>query len=133
MKKSLKHCLPWMLLGSLLLAGSMMTPSLAASEAGFSPEQKATSCLVSELDAPPKLVEHADPELPQALAGKKGLVRVGILIDTDGKVEDLRVLKASHDDFVEPTLEAIRGWVYTTARQEGEPVKARFAVTMRFK
>jgi TonB family protein len=65
--------------------------------------------------------------------GISGVVRFKCTIAPDGRPAGIRVLFASHPDFVAPAVEAISRWVYTPAMQGDLPVASEIAGALTFK
>lgn len=54
-------------------------------------------------------------------------------IDVRGRVEDIRVVSTSHEQFVEPALEAVRAWEFRPATQNGKPIEVAANICLRFR
>lgn len=54
------------------------------------------------------------------------------VINTEGKVEDAKVLDVQASDFVEAALFAIKQWEFEPATLEGEPVAVYYNVLVNF-
>lgn len=65
-------------------------------------------------------------EFPDSLRGRglRGIVTFACLVGPDGRPVELRVLRASHVDFVLPTLAAYQRWQFNPAKQGDLPVRA---------
>jgi hypothetical protein len=74
----------------------------------------------------PKKIKHVDPEFP---AGSRGGVIAELLIDKQGKVADVRVLRGEVN-LVEPFERAVRQWVYEPVLLNGRPVSALMPVSL---
>ena len=87
------------------------------------------------LEAPPKPVKQVKPDYPD-LARKaqiEGVVLVQVVIGTDGKVEQAKVVQARPEGFFEKAaLAAARQWEFTPAKQRDKPVKVRYQIPLRF-
>ena len=72
---------------------------------------------------PPKQTRNARPRYsPEALAARvQGTVRLEILIGTDGKVKDARILASASPLFDESAVDAVRRWEFTPALVNGVP------------
>jgi protein TonB len=64
-------------------------------------------------------------------AGVEGKVVVECVIDADGHVTDLRVI-SGHPLLADAAKEAVRLWVYTPTRLNGEPIRVILTVTVKF-
>jgi TonB family protein len=68
---------------------------------------------------------HPAPVLPPELRGFQGSVRVRVKVDTEGRVEDVEIVRSSGDREVDrAALRAVRRWEYASAIHEGRPVTA---------
>jgi len=72
---------------------------------------------------PPKPTRSATPRYTREAMDAKvqGLVTVEILIGTDGKVKDARVLQTASPLLNQPAIEAARRWEFTPTIVNGEP------------
>jgi protein TonB len=85
-----------------------------------------------ELRPPDKLV-HVDPVYPAiaTAARVEGIVILEAVIDRDGNVDELRVLR-SIPLLDEAAIEAVRCWKYEPTFIAGKPVPIQMTVTVRF-
>lgn len=81
----------------------------------------------------PSRVHHATPVYPPIArqAGVQGLVILQAVIDTDGRVTDVRVLR-SLPLLDQAAIDAVRQWRYTPTLLNGVPVPVSMTVTVRF-
>lgn len=81
----------------------------------------------------PALVERVEPVYPPAAAamGLEGRVILEAIVDEDGRVVDLKVLR-SGGVFDRPALEAVRYWRYSPVLLNGRPVKFILTVVVSF-
>jgi len=69
---------------------------------------------------------------PLALDARiSGVVRFGVVIAKDGKVQNLQVL-SGHPLLVPSALEAVKQWVYRPTLLNGEPVEVETTVEVNF-
>lgn len=89
---------------------------------------------VSDLDRVPRVIRRGRLEYPFELrrSGIQGTVRLLVVIDTDGRVRVQEVLEATNRAFVRPAIEAAENSVYETPTRNGEPVRTRFVLPIRF-
>jgi TonB family protein len=80
---------------------------------------------------PPILVHRLDPTPPRSFSGTN-VVTISVVVGSDGKPNDLRVISAPNRDYDEATLEAVQHWRYTPATCDGEPMEARINVETEF-
>ena len=85
-----------------------------------------------DVKPPSKLVDAKPvyPELAKA-ARVQGVVICEILVGTDGKVEDVRVLR-SIPLLDQAALDAVRQWEFQPTLQNGNPIPVVFVVTVNF-
>ena len=81
----------------------------------------------------PRRIRGAAPVYPDLArrAHVEGKVVLECVIDTDGRVTDLRVV-SGHPMLAQAALEAVRGWVYIPTRLNGQPVRVILTVTVKF-
>jgi protein TonB len=85
-----------------------------------------------DIRPPQKIRDVAAVYPPIAQAARvQGVVIVEATIGTDGRVKDAHVLR-SVPLLDEAALAAVRQWVYTPTRLNGEPVSVIMTVTVRF-
>lgn len=70
-------------------------------------------------------------ELRQQLTN--GDAEVECLIGVDGKIHEAKVSSASHPEFGEAALEAIRQWEFKAGESEGKPVPMRVKIPIAFR
>ncbi|MGH9336042.1 MAG: TonB family protein, partial [Vicinamibacteria bacterium] len=62
----------------------------------------------------------------------EGVVELGFLIDENGDVQDLQILKSGGDVFDDAVLETVKSWRYEPATKHGVRVKMRWVQRFRF-
>ncbi|PYT09492.1 MAG: hypothetical protein DMF49_01990 [Acidobacteria bacterium] len=74
-----------------------------------------------------------EPEYPEMArkARVEGKVIIEAVIDTDGNVVDVKVLR-SIPLLDKAAIEAVKRWKYRPAMQHGRPVKVYFTVVVEF-
>jgi TonB family protein len=82
----------------------------------------------------PERVYSPDPVYPEEarLARVQGVVILQTIIDTLGKVADVRVLKGLPSGLTEAAVEAVSAWKFNPATLEGKPVAVYYMVTITF-
>ena len=63
---------------------------------------------------------------------RQGIVILQTVIDTDGKVQDVKVLKDLGFGLTEAAVEAVRQWTFEPALLNGKPVAVYFNLTINF-
>ena len=82
---------------------------------------------------PPNLVTKTVPDYPEEARrhSVQGKVILEAIIDIEGKVENVRVLK-SIPELDQAAIDAVKQWKYEPARKDGVPVKVFFTVVVDF-
>ncbi len=125
------------------LLGLLLAPSLAfaqgepapALQAG--PPPKSSKTIVGNVDDRPAALvtaNQAAPFYPKQLrdAGIKGEVVVEVTVDRYNNVSEPRVIKSDRAELDLLALEAVLGWEYEAAIVNGQMVKSRLPVTVKF-
>jgi TonB family protein len=88
-----------------------------------------------KVDVKPKINKKVEPVYPKSARreGIKGKVFVKILVDTNGNVDTVVVLKSSNPIFEKPAIEAAKKWKFTPAYLKGKRVKVWVAIPFIFK
>ena len=83
----------------------------------------------------PVLLVKRDPEYsPEARAAKyQGTVVLYVTIGTDGLVRNIKVLKSLGLGLDEKAIEAVQGWRFKPAQQDGNPIEFNSAIEMNFR
>lgn len=81
----------------------------------------------------PRRIGGAVPVYPELArrAHVQGKVMLECVIDTDGRVTDLRVV-SGHPLLTGAALDAVRGWTYTPTTLNGRPIRVILNVTVTF-
>jgi protein TonB len=87
------------------------------------------------VDAMPKLLSRAEPVYPrEALRqGTEGKVYVQVLVERDGSVADVIVLKSDADVLNQAALDAARKFKFAPAMKDKSPVAAKVVIPFQFK
>ncbi len=91
--------------------------------------------LVGATIRPPRLVWQVPPVYPPAARamGMSGRVVLRVIVDEQGRVEDVEVVSATSPLFIEPAVEAVRRWRYSRpVDMAGQSVACSMAVTVTF-
>lgn len=82
---------------------------------------------------PPERIRNVAPVYPPIAqaARAQGTVIIEAVIGVDGRVQDARVLRSA-PLLDEAALAAVRQWLYTPTRLNGQPVSVVMTVTVRF-
>ena len=114
-----------------LLGVLALTVSVHAST--FTEEEVTNSFGPKEVDTLPEPTKQVAPKLPPDLKGKRGLVRVAMLVDAKGEVVAPRIAQSSSPEFEEASIKAVKAWRFKPATKDGQPVTTRLSVPFRFK
>ena len=82
-----------------------------------------------------ELVKQPKPVYPETLskAIAQGNVVLIARIDKNGAVQDAKAVWSTHEQFVEPTLTAVRGWTFKPATKDGKPVEIAANIVFPFR
>jgi periplasmic protein TonB len=118
----------WALTASLMVGCASGTPA-------YVPELVDPIELSStDVVTPPEPVERRAPIYPQRLrdAGIEGVVVVRAIVNRDGALETMEVVRSDHHELTRSVLEALRGWRFRPATVNGEPVAVYYTLTQSF-
>lgn len=89
---------------------------------------------IADLDQKPRPVFQTPPNYPFELRKRKveGSVYVLFVVDEDGKVVNPKVEKTSNPGFDAPALEAVRQWKFEPGVRNGQKVRFKMRVPVRF-
>lgn len=95
--------------------------------------QEAPVRIEGELQEPRK-IKHVDPKYPQDAdrAGLAGKVVLDCVIDTKGRVQDVRVRRGV-PPLTDAAVKAVRKWRYEPSLRDGHPIPVTISVTVNFK
>jgi protein TonB len=84
--------------------------------------------------APPVKVFSPQPGYTEEArqARVQGIVILQAIIDAEGNVTDVRVLKGLPEGLAESAVETVRNWRFKPATLEGKPVPVYFNFTINF-
>ncbi len=86
----------------------------------------------TKFDKPPVPTKTPPPEYPSALKGVNGMVALVVIIDEKGSVVNATVTKSSDPAFENPSIDAIKRWKFKPAEKDGQAVKAKVTIPVRF-
>jgi TonB family protein len=104
------------------------------SETSSVPPAEVIMSLAESPRAPAVKVSVADPDYPDSLVSRHlpGVVIVDFTVSPEGKATNLRVLGATHADFVQPALAAVVRSTFRPASQGDLPVASPMEAEMEF-
>ncbi|MGZ4839727.1 MAG: TonB family protein [Terriglobales bacterium] len=79
---------------------------------------------------PGRLLRKVEPVFPPAARGVSGSVVLSALVNKDGRVANVRVVRGP-EELGAPAAEAVRQWVYEPYRLGGVPVAAESMITIK--
>lgn len=90
---------------------------------------------VQDLDELPRPIRQVKMEPPNRFRQERisGLVKLEIMIDEEGRTTVRKIIESSHPDLEQPAREALRQWVWSPPKKNGEPVKARYVLPIGFR
>jgi TonB family protein len=95
----------------------------------------AVSVFAAGPTTPAEVQKYQEAVYPEALL--KGQQQGNVLligrIDREGNVQNLRMISASSQGFVEPALAAVRAWRFKPATRDGKPIDIAANVGVRFR
>jgi protein TonB len=82
----------------------------------------------------PKLIHKVVPFYPETArrARIQGAVILEVIIDYQGGVRDVKVLRGLPEGLTESAIEAVKQWRYEPSTMDGQPVEVLFILTVRF-
>lgn len=83
----------------------------------------------------PLVIKQVNPIYPEEAKKQKiqGTVVLDAVLDTEGKVLDVRIIDDPHPSLSSAAAEAVRQWTFTPARKaDGSPVSVRMSLTIVF-
>src|SRR5580704_12350444 len=83
----------------------------------------------------PVLISKVDPEYSEEARKAKysGSVMLSIVVNTDGKAEDIHVVKSLGMGLDEKAMEAVQKWRFKPGMNKGTPVRVRAQVEVNFR
>ena len=95
----------------------------------------AVAALAAGQTTPAEVQKYQEAVYPEALL--KGQQQGNVLligrIDREGRVQDLRMIAASYQGFIDPALAAVRAWQFKPATRDSKPVEIAANVGVRFR
>jgi TonB family protein len=84
--------------------------------------------------AAPKQVYSPEPEFSEKArkAAEQGTVTLSLIVGTDGKPRDLKVICSSAPDLNENAINAVQSWKFEPGTKDGKPVMVEIAVEVQF-
>jgi periplasmic protein TonB len=88
----------------------------------------------ADIDQKPRAVYQSAPAYPSDMRGKKveGVVTLIFVVESTGKVSDLKVESSSNPSFERPAIEAVRRWKFDPGLKAGQAVSCKMRIPIRF-
>ena len=116
-----------------LVAYSSVNPADFAPPAGLKAiEQQAVQVAGAVMQG--KLLKREQPVYPNSAKGNRisGAVVLNAIIGRDGHIRNLRLISAPDSSLAVSAIAAVRNWVYTPFKLNGEPVEVNTTVTVNY-
>jgi len=86
------------------------------------------------LDNPPRTRFQKEPIYPNPMktAGITGTVWVEFVVDENGRVHDVHVVKSTNRGFDDATIAAVSAWKFEPGKRKGLPVRFRMSIPIVF-
>ncbi|HVY93775.1 MAG TPA: TonB family protein [Bryobacteraceae bacterium] len=83
----------------------------------------------------PELISKVEPEYSEEARKAKysGSVLLSIVVNTDGKAEDIKVVKSLGMGLDEKAIEAVQKWRFRPGKNKGVPVKVKAQIEVNFR
>lgn len=83
---------------------------------------------------PPRAIYAPEPEFSEEARKAKyqGVCTLGLIVGTDGRPSNIRVLSSLGMGLDEKAIEAVRNWKFEPAMKDGHPVRVEIAVEVDF-
>jgi len=84
--------------------------------------------------SPPRAIYNPEPEFSEEARKAKyqGVCTLGLIVGTDGRPSNIRVLSSLGMGLDEKAIEAVRNWKFEPAMKDGHPVRVEIAVEVDF-
>jgi TonB family protein len=85
--------------------------------------------------SPPSVLSKVDPEYSEEARKAKysGSVMLSIVVNTEGKAEEIKVVKSLGMGLDEKAIEAVQKWRFKPGMNSGKPVKVRAQIEVNFR
>ena len=115
--------------------GSMMTVPKGNFGAGGVKNTLGQIFNLSDLDQKPEIRGiQAEPVYPTEMKrqGISGEVQLQFVVDSNGDVQNVEVIKSTNREFEQPAIQAVQKWKFKAGRKGGKPVNTRMAIPIAF-
>lgn len=85
--------------------------------------------------SPPTIISKVDPQYSEEARAAKygGTVMLAVVVNPEGKAEDIKVVKSLGMGLDEKAVEALQQWVFRPGMNQGVPVKVRAQIEVNFR
>ena len=88
---------------------------------------------MAQLDQKPRATYQPSPRVTEEVReNAPGKARIIFIVNKRGRVEEAKIQEATHPALGEAALEAVRKWRFEPGKREGDPVRFRMRVPIRF-
>jgi protein TonB len=114
---------------SLVAAGLLLGAAPAAE-----PKVADIPDVALKVDEPPMPIKTLAPVYPEDLRqqGVSGVAMIAAVVDETGIVLAAEASKASHEQFKQPAIDAVKRWKFKPATLAGKAVKVRLNIPVKF-
>lgn len=86
-------------------------------------------------DSMPVLRSREDPEIPLAMRNKKfqGVVGLNVVIDSKGRVRDVKVTHSLGKGLDDNAVDAVKHWRFKPAKKDGVPVPVAVYIEVEYR
>ena len=119
------HAEPSALQSPALLAESQPLARLAANPAGTTSAGFSEPAFqAADLDHKPKPISQSPPIYPFKLrrSGTTGSAMISFVVDTEGRVQNVKAVKFTHREFADAAVKAVSKWVFQPGQKAGKTV-----------
>jgi TonB family protein len=83
---------------------------------------------------PPRAIDTPEPDYSREGKGQgiQGVVRLDVIIGTDGRVHNARVVKSLEPSLDAKALERVKTWKFTPSTKDGKPVAVEMVIEVSF-
>jgi TonB family protein len=98
------------------------------------PQTEDTVYKVGEGVSGPRALKMVEPEYSEDIrkAGVRGTVLLSLVVNQDGRPEDIQVVKSLQPDLDKSAIAALQDWEFEPGKKDGKPVRVRVNVEMNF-
>ena len=80
----------------------------------------------------PRLTRQVEPDHPKQGFRVTGTVLIGLIVNSKGEPDDIKVLKSLDKEIDQSAVDAVKQWRFSPAMKDGKAVAVRISVEIRF-